>query len=220
MSGYDITQDLVTEAIECIAAVQRASTATLQRRLKLSYGQAADLMDELERRGLVGPANGSDPREILFSNKEGEDMAKKDGGRKVIPIGTVGEAMDKAAAKLADAGVKPEVINAEKLRSALDSDLPALVSLLIDGIKAEFNALVDEHGVKIVHGFSKAYVAHCEDEPDSEKKWKFKLGVGVTITPMGSSYGITAACRHGITRKHVSLGRMVQLQLPLSGHGS
>jgi S-DNA-T family DNA segregation ATPase FtsK/SpoIIIE len=38
----------------------------LQRRLRLGYGRAARVMDELENRGIVGPSNGAEPREILM----------------------------------------------------------------------------------------------------------------------------------------------------------
>lgn len=56
---------LLAQAYEAIKATGRASTSTLQRRLKIGYNQASDLMAELERRGVVGPENGSTPREIL-----------------------------------------------------------------------------------------------------------------------------------------------------------
>ena len=58
--------ELLEAAIEIIRQTQRASTSSLQRRLRIGYTRAARLMDILEERGVVGPARGSDPREILI----------------------------------------------------------------------------------------------------------------------------------------------------------
>ena len=49
-----------------IRSEQKASVSKLQRRLRLGYNRAARLMDELEDRGIVGPAMGNEPREILI----------------------------------------------------------------------------------------------------------------------------------------------------------
>jgi DNA segregation ATPase FtsK/SpoIIIE, S-DNA-T family len=56
---------LVPDAIEVIRNSKRASTSMLQRRLRIGYNRAARIMEILENRGLVGPDNGSQPREIL-----------------------------------------------------------------------------------------------------------------------------------------------------------
>ena len=58
--------ELINQAIEIIRQTHRASTSSLQRRLRIGYTRAARLMDVLEERGVVGPAQGSDPREILI----------------------------------------------------------------------------------------------------------------------------------------------------------
>ncbi len=58
--------DLVPDAIEVIRTTKRASTSMLQRRLKIGYNRAARIMEILEAQGLVGPENGSNPREILM----------------------------------------------------------------------------------------------------------------------------------------------------------
>jgi DNA segregation ATPase FtsK/SpoIIIE, S-DNA-T family len=57
--------ELLEAAMEVIRQTKRASTSSLQRRLRIGYTRAARLMDMLEERGIVGPACGSDPREIL-----------------------------------------------------------------------------------------------------------------------------------------------------------
>lgn len=59
-------EDLIQAAIEVIRQTRRASTSSLQRRLRIGYTRAARLVDILEERGIVGPPRGSDPREILI----------------------------------------------------------------------------------------------------------------------------------------------------------
>ena len=54
------------DCIEVIRSEQKASVSLLQRRLRLGYGRAARIMDELENRGIVGPSNGAEPRDILI----------------------------------------------------------------------------------------------------------------------------------------------------------
>lgn len=58
--------ELVPDAIEVIRNSKRASTSMLQRRLKIGYNRAARIMEILEAEGMVGPENGSSPREILM----------------------------------------------------------------------------------------------------------------------------------------------------------
>ena len=60
----DWSDDLVPDAIEVIKTSKRASTSMLQRRLKIGYNRAARIMEILEDEGIVGPENGSSPREI------------------------------------------------------------------------------------------------------------------------------------------------------------
>jgi DNA segregation ATPase FtsK/SpoIIIE-like protein len=55
----------VAAAIAIIRETGRASTSSIQRRMRLGYTRAAHLMDILEDRGVVGPAKGSEPREII-----------------------------------------------------------------------------------------------------------------------------------------------------------
>ena len=59
-------EDLIPECIEIIKTEQRASVSLLQRRLRLGYIRAASIMDELEKRGIVGPEKGAEPRDILI----------------------------------------------------------------------------------------------------------------------------------------------------------
>ena len=57
--------DLLPDAIEVLKSSKRASTSMLQRRLRIGYNRAARIMEMLEMRGVVGPENGAQPREIL-----------------------------------------------------------------------------------------------------------------------------------------------------------
>jgi S-DNA-T family DNA segregation ATPase FtsK/SpoIIIE len=66
--GYDddeIDDALYEDARAAVEQVGRASTSYLQRKLKIGYSRAARLMDVLEAQGVIGPADGSKPREIL-----------------------------------------------------------------------------------------------------------------------------------------------------------
>lgn len=56
---------LIEQCVEIIRAERKASASLLQRRLKLGYARAARVLDELERRGVVGPNKGSGPRDVI-----------------------------------------------------------------------------------------------------------------------------------------------------------
>ena len=64
-NGFTDGDDLLPKAIDVLRSTKRASTSMLQRRLRIGYNRAARLMEELEERDIVGPENGSSPREIL-----------------------------------------------------------------------------------------------------------------------------------------------------------
>jgi len=57
--------DLYQEALEVLKATKRASTSMIQRKLRIGYNRAARIMEIMEEKGIVGPENGSSPREIL-----------------------------------------------------------------------------------------------------------------------------------------------------------
>lgn len=65
--GADEDEELIQKCIEVILSEQKASVSLLQRRLRLGYTRAARIMDELERRGIVGPSKGAEPRDILIN---------------------------------------------------------------------------------------------------------------------------------------------------------
>ncbi|HZP60744.1 MAG TPA: DNA translocase FtsK 4TM domain-containing protein [Opitutaceae bacterium] len=57
--------ELFKQAVDVLKTSRRASTSMLQRRLRIGYNRAARIMEIMEEKGLVGPENGSNPREIL-----------------------------------------------------------------------------------------------------------------------------------------------------------
>ena len=59
------TDELYDEAVRIVVEMGKASTSTLQRRLRIGYGRAARLLDIMEDDGIVGPPDGSKPREVL-----------------------------------------------------------------------------------------------------------------------------------------------------------
>ncbi|PIR74508.1 MAG: cell division protein FtsK [Candidatus Magasanikbacteria bacterium CG10_big_fil_rev_8_21_14_0_10_47_10] len=66
----DDTDDMFNDAKKEIIASGKASASFLQRKLKIGYARAARILDELEEAGVIGPAKGAKPREILMTNDE------------------------------------------------------------------------------------------------------------------------------------------------------
>ena len=64
---------LYNEIVEFVIETQKASASLLQRRFKLGYNRAARIIDLLEERGIIGPPNGSKPREVLVKLDEGDE---------------------------------------------------------------------------------------------------------------------------------------------------
>ena len=53
------------DAVRVVLEMGKASTSTLQRRLRLGYGRAARILDMMQREGIIGPPDGSKPRDVL-----------------------------------------------------------------------------------------------------------------------------------------------------------
>ena len=64
----DSSDDTFRDAVRVVLENQKASTSLLQRRLRIGYGRASRIIDEMEERGIVGPADGARPREVLISS--------------------------------------------------------------------------------------------------------------------------------------------------------
>lgn len=67
---------LLMDAVEIVLDSKQASVSMLQRRLKLGYSRAARIVDQMEERGIVGPFEGSKPRQILISREQWQEMQK------------------------------------------------------------------------------------------------------------------------------------------------
>ena len=79
-AGDDVDDDLYQDAVRVVCEMGRASTSTLQRRLRIGYGRAAHLIDIMEKDGIVGPPDGTRPREVLKGKnwmKEFDDAAQE-----------------------------------------------------------------------------------------------------------------------------------------------
>ncbi len=65
---------VMNEAIKCIIEAGQASTSLLQRRLRVGYARAGRLIDEMEQMGIVGPHEGSKPRQVLITYQQFMEM--------------------------------------------------------------------------------------------------------------------------------------------------
>src|SRR5439155_15500742 len=61
----DEQDPMYEEAVRLVLQMGKASTSTLQRHLRLGYGRAARILDMMQRDGIIGPPDGSKPREVL-----------------------------------------------------------------------------------------------------------------------------------------------------------
>lgn len=70
----DEGDELLPAAVEVVLETGQASVSMLQRRLKLGYSRAARLVDQMEERGIVGPFEGSKPRQLLITRERWQEM--------------------------------------------------------------------------------------------------------------------------------------------------
>ena len=84
-NDYD---ELLPQAVDVIFETKQASVSMLQRRLKLGYSRAARLIDQLEEVGVVGPYEGSKPRQILLTKQQWQEMQYSQG---TAPVDTIAQ---------------------------------------------------------------------------------------------------------------------------------
>jgi len=75
----DAFDELLPAAIEVVVETGMASVSMLQRRLKLGYSRAARLVDQMEEKGVVGPFEGSKPRQVLITKEQWQEMQYRQG---------------------------------------------------------------------------------------------------------------------------------------------
>ena len=73
-SASDDGDELLPAAVDVVLETGQASVSMLQRRLKLGYSRAARLVDQMEERGIVGPFEGSKPRQLLITKAQWQEM--------------------------------------------------------------------------------------------------------------------------------------------------
>lgn len=67
--------DLLAEAKEIVINMNKASASLLQRKLRVGYARAASILDQLEEIGVIGPSNGSKPRDIMITKQQYEKLS-------------------------------------------------------------------------------------------------------------------------------------------------
>jgi len=72
--GFEAEDEMLPAAIEVVVEAGLASTSLLQRRLKLGYARAARIVDVMEEKGIVGPFEGSKPRQVLITKERWMEM--------------------------------------------------------------------------------------------------------------------------------------------------
>ena len=72
--GESEGDELLPAAVDVILETGQASVSMLQRRLKLGYARAARIVDEMEEKGIVGPFEGSKPRQLLITKEQWQQM--------------------------------------------------------------------------------------------------------------------------------------------------
>lgn len=80
-SNDDAEDELFDEAKQAVLEAGKASTSYLQRKLRIGYSRAARLIDILEEQGVIGPADGARPREILAGGSSDDEDEEEDNNR-------------------------------------------------------------------------------------------------------------------------------------------
>ncbi|ARJ40084.1 cell division protein FtsK [Sporosarcina ureae] len=70
LAPHEETDDLYDEAVQMVVEMQTASVSMIQRRFRVGYARAARIVDQMEARGVVGPPEGSKPRQVLLNKSE------------------------------------------------------------------------------------------------------------------------------------------------------
>ena len=69
-TSNSVSDELTEDAIAFILKQKQASVSMLQRRFRIGYNRAARIIDAIEERGIIGPSDGSRPRQLLISENE------------------------------------------------------------------------------------------------------------------------------------------------------
>lgn len=77
-NGSNDEDPMLFEAINIVVEIGQASTSLLQRKLKLGYGRASRIIDQMEARGIIGPYEGAKPRQVLISAAQWMEKQARD----------------------------------------------------------------------------------------------------------------------------------------------
>lgn len=100
----DIWDVRLSEAVDIVMKMGSASTSMLQRKMGVGYARAARMVDQLEQQGIVGPPDGSKPREVLMTRQQYLEMVNyKENEQK-----SMDEYIETAEAELEDSEVQPD----------------------------------------------------------------------------------------------------------------
>ncbi len=77
---------MFSQAVDVVLDMGQASVSMLQRRLKLGYSRAARLVDQMEEKGIVGPFEGSKPRQVLITKQQWQEMQFIQGTAPITPV--------------------------------------------------------------------------------------------------------------------------------------
>lgn len=75
IAPHEETDELYDEAVQLVTELQTASVSMLQRRFRVGYSRAARIVDQMELRGVVGPSEGSKPRQVLIGKNEADILS-------------------------------------------------------------------------------------------------------------------------------------------------
>lgn len=106
---------LYIAARSLVVETGRASTSMLQRVLRIGYSRAASLMDKLEENNIIGPHNGSTPREVLL-NRDALSEIEEEEENGPMPIGDTDDLYDDAVQAVREAGKRSTSYLQRKLR--------------------------------------------------------------------------------------------------------
>ena len=79
VGGGNNIDPVMKEAVKCVVEAGQASTSMLQRKLRVGYARAGRLIDEMEQMGIVGPHEGSKPRQVLMNYQQFLEMSMNQG---------------------------------------------------------------------------------------------------------------------------------------------
>ena len=97
------------DAVRVVLEMGKASTSTLQRRLRLGYGRAARILDMMQRDGIIGPPDGSRPREVLKRPDWLVEVGRY--GRTARAFRSIHHGLKQTRRRVCQAGTSPPSVN-------------------------------------------------------------------------------------------------------------